>query len=636
MVMNSRYIEIGDWVPVDGMHLEEAALEAVREEGNVLVIAGPGAGKTELLAQKACYLLQTNICEAPRKILAISFKKDAASNLKERVEKRCGKELTKRFQSMTYDAFAKSLVDHFANGLPEEYRPMKNYVIATPEDIRNAFEKAGYKNTGSLKTSVLNSIFNNQLSINDLPIKTENKMIKMVWEILLNQVDGEKQGCISFNMISKLAKYIIEINPLIKRSIQLTYSHVFLDEFQDTTNLQYQLVKECFMDSNCRMTAVGDKKQRIMLWAGAIENVFDIFKHEFNADEIALLMNHRSAPRLVEMQKLMYSTLGERQCEISSSSKWSNNDGEVTLNIFDDYKKEALKMSEDILNRHAAGIKLKDMCILTKQLPEQYTNEIAGVLKESGIRARVETKYQDLLKEDIVKLIINTFYLMFCDRNPDSWNEIMHFMNVAYQSSIEQDCTYLDVMQTKLIYLLSECKKSLSDCEEIKVLNEVIWKVISFYNIDLIKSVYPNYSNQSFFIQCMEKLVGLLWDEYIVANGQWLVAIESFEGLHSIPIMTIHKSKGLEYDTVYFIGLEDNAFWNFRQQPMEDRCAFFVALSRAKKAIYFTFSKERPLQYSFVQSHNKINEFFELINKSGIAKINYYSSKEYSVVMGEV
>ena len=75
------------WLPCDGITLEEAADTAVRcSDNHVLVIAGPGAGKTELLAQKAAFLLQTNQCKEPQKILAISFKTDAAQNLKERVE----------------------------------------------------------------------------------------------------------------------------------------------------------------------------------------------------------------------------------------------------------------------------------------------------------------------------------------------------------------------------------------------------------------------------------------------------------------------------------------------------------------------------------------------------------------------
>src|ERR1700735_1451485 len=102
-----------EWRPVDVPELEPAVEEAVRASFNALVVAGPGAGKTELLAQRACYLLQTDRCPGPRRILAISFKRDAARNVGDPRAKRCHPELARRFDSMTFDAFAKNLVDRF-------------------------------------------------------------------------------------------------------------------------------------------------------------------------------------------------------------------------------------------------------------------------------------------------------------------------------------------------------------------------------------------------------------------------------------------------------------------------------------------------------------------------------------------
>ncbi|MCM0760923.1 UvrD-helicase domain-containing protein [Sporomusa sphaeroides DSM 2875] len=121
-----------NWVPSDSIILEPNAEAVVRSSFNTVVVAGPGAGKTELLAQRACFLLQTNVCKSPKRILAISFKKDAATNLAERVEKRCGKLLAQRFDSYTFDAFAKSLLDKFLNALPDDYKPFRNYEIIFP------------------------------------------------------------------------------------------------------------------------------------------------------------------------------------------------------------------------------------------------------------------------------------------------------------------------------------------------------------------------------------------------------------------------------------------------------------------------------------------------------------------------
>ena len=97
------------------------------------MVAGPGAGKTEFLAQRADYLLETGLCRAPHRVLAISFKSDAANNLAARVRKRCPPGFAYRFVSVTFDAFTKSLVDRFLNAIPADWRPTRPYEIAFPK-----------------------------------------------------------------------------------------------------------------------------------------------------------------------------------------------------------------------------------------------------------------------------------------------------------------------------------------------------------------------------------------------------------------------------------------------------------------------------------------------------------------------
>src|SRR5437870_1807083 len=123
------------WRPQGVADLEPRAWEALRQtERSVLVTAGAGAGKTEFLAQKATYLLQTGLCPAPKRILAISFKRDAARNLAERVAQRCPPEQARRFNPYTFAAFAKGFVDRFRSAIPEPYRPPADYRIVMPRE----------------------------------------------------------------------------------------------------------------------------------------------------------------------------------------------------------------------------------------------------------------------------------------------------------------------------------------------------------------------------------------------------------------------------------------------------------------------------------------------------------------------
>jgi len=102
-----------------------------------------------------------------------------------------------------------------------------------------------------------------------------------------------------------------------------------------------------------------------------------------------------------------------------------------------------------------------------------------------------------------------------------------------------------------------------------------------------------------------------------------IVTLDQFCGLDTIPIMTVHKSKGLEYHTILFVGLEDGAFWTFNTQQDEDKSTFFVALSRAKMRVVFTFSKMREGLYRKNQARQTIRVIFDELEKAGVKIENF-------------
>ncbi len=189
-------------------------------------MAGPGAGKTETLAQRADFLLRTGACPYPKRILAISFKKDASENLKSRVTIRCGHQLASRFDSYTFHAFAKRLIDIFRTHLQGQDALNEDYAIGS------------------------NRISRTQITFND--------MVPLASDIV--------SGCV-----------------VAQNSIRDTYTDVFLDEFQDCTQHQYSLVLNAFQGTGTRVVAVGDTKQKIMGWAGALDGIFLNYGHDFQA-----------------------------------------------------------------------------------------------------------------------------------------------------------------------------------------------------------------------------------------------------------------------------------------------------------------------------------------------------------------
>lgn len=608
-----------DWCPADGFNLEDEAMNTVISEKNTLVVAGPGAGKTELLAQRACFLLETNICKYPKKILAISFKKDAAENLKERVKLRCGKDLASRFESMTFDAFAKEMLDRFRNSLDERYRPLKNYKIAEDQDVRKAFNIAGLNFSGN--QTAFKKTYANKISLNRLPLNEEvvDRLFINTWHTLLKgNEDSNFESSLTFEMISLLAEYIIRTNSYIKKAIDMTYSHVFLDEFQDTTSIQYELVKTCFFQTATIVTAVGDSKQRIMLWAGAKKSIFEDFQNDFLSQERTLIMNHRSAPRLVEIQKAMYNRLHEDEVALQTNNKWNLDDGEAYLRIFDNHLKEAEIVSAEIEKLVKSGVNLDEICILVKQEVGVYGQEITNRLSQLGIKSRNEALFQNLLKEDIIKTLISLFRLASNDKSPDDWEYLYDILCDLNGINEDTKPTILHSFINGIRLMINELHSSLNitDKNQFADIVDLNVKNISY---EKFASRFQQYQSKKYFDDLIDSFKKLVWLDYLETND-WIKAIDNFEGKNSVPIMTIHKSKGLEYNTVFFIGLEDAAFWNFKNQPDEDRCAFFVALSRAKRRVDFTFCANRPTRFSNSQKHVCINEFYEMFDDTQIVE----------------
>ncbi|PPL02280.1 UvrD-helicase domain-containing protein [Parapedobacter indicus] len=611
-----RRIEPGIWQPADDMQLEPSALEIAKGSENNLVVAGPGAGKTELLAQKACYLLQTNTCPFPYKILAISFKRDAAYNLKERVRLRCGDELSRRFDSLTFDSFAKQILDRFKQALLNEYKISSEYdVVLRDQTILDYYrlEDTDYINTTN--RDIILTLHCTQLPHNNT--SPGESIRNEVWTKMLS-ADPSK---LSFKMIMRLAELIINTNPKIKQYLQQTYQYVFLDEFQDTTGIQYDLFKSCFLGSDSFYTAVGDDKQRIMLWAGAQNTIFEDFISDTGATRVPLTMNFRCAPRLVALLNHLTEHLLAKTDFATPSHKWHPDQGECSVWIFENPKDEMQTLFQDVHNWVTVdGLNPKDICILVKQQLSTYAGSLIDYFNQNGIKARDESKFQDMLTQEVCVFIINTMYAIFDLKNSAARQIAFGFLSNLHTELEDHQLLKLESVLSRFI---KKIRKDYSASPLTKDgIKAVITEIIAFAGKDRIKASFSGYKNSAVLDLYIKEVENELINNYTTSKDI-ISALDMLIGKDTIPVMTIHKSKGLEYHTVIFIGLEDGAFWTFQQQEDEDKCAFFVALSRAKERVVFTFSKQREDKYGRMrnQSINNIEILFQELEKSGVVNI---------------
>ena len=598
-----------DWFPKGVIKLEDAALEVVKDVTNCLVIAGPGAGKTELLAQNLDYLFSTNKCISPKKILALSFKTDAAANLKDRVKKRYGDEYASRFTSLTYSAFEKRILDQFRDVLPEDIRPSRDYLIEDWDTIKELLSINGINVNGWRMSDIRNFVEN--IILND------GNTHKLKKDLLKGTQDNKP--VLLYRQITKLSTQIIATNEYICKALQMTYDFVFLDEFQDTTHAQYNLLKTCFFGLSCKLTAVGDNKQAIMRWAGAKPDIFPDYIRDFNSNEYQLLMNHRSVPKLVEFQKEVHQILNSNHSSIQTNNYPEFQEGEITLFEFENESLEAELIANDIESKIQGGIRPSEICILAKQKVDDYSSKLITTLSSKGIKARIENEYQELLKDPTCNLLLDLISCSQGKRDPLIWENISNFYGningideFTDKLILAKSYKEIDNIVSDITYLISnvipneESMLNLIDCIIEKIDEK---RIISNF------SIYNGKSDLDIIVKNFSKL---LYKEYSQTQGEWLDIVSSFKGENSIPIMTIHKSKGLEYEAVYFLGLEDSAFWNFNNQPEEDKSAFFVALSRAKSYLIFTYCK---LRNNRSQNNRNINEIYSLLIQSSLVDV---------------
>ena len=608
------------WRPVGINDLESTAWHVVRSAVNHSVIAGPGAGKTELLAQRACYLLQTGQSPAPRRILAISYKRDAASNLRERVRDRCGSELAVRFDSFTFDAFAKGQLDRFRKALPARWIPTSDYTIWNPtrpaiRDFLDGFQKAmvtqeqGFDPATMPRSDqfMLEAATGRQLSSEpDEPSSLSEAVANAWWSESLLGVSGGSR--LTFPMIGRLVELLLRTNQLIVSALRATYSHVFMDEFQDTTQVQYDIVTTAFRGASTVITAVGDNKQRIMAWAGALDSILPRFEEDFAAKRVSLISNYRSSPELVEIQHAIASVIDEAYVPVESKVESSSETNSCEIREYESAESEANDIAQLIRSLLSDGLKPRDIALLVRQKPQDYEEAIADALIKCNIRMRVEAELQDVLAERLTQVVLPHLRLGSVERSGEDWKRCLDIAAVLWNADPEVDGKLLvDSLTSLHKELRAKMQTPVQDETETRI---ILHKILDHLGRERIKQSYGEYRQGDHQMTIEDQLIGFLTGS-CRRSASWAEALDDFEGLHYIPMMTIHKSKGLEYEVVIFVGLDDQAWWSFRQQPEEGRSTFFVAFSRAKRQVLFTYCESRGGKAG-------ISSLYKILNEAGV------------------
>ncbi|EPO5348787.1 UvrD-helicase domain-containing protein [Klebsiella michiganensis] len=525
-------ITVEEWQPADGLTLEPNAKRAAKARKRCLALtAGPGAGKTEMLAQRADFLLRTGTCRYPKRILAISFKVDASRNLTERVERRCGRDLASRFDSFTFHAFAKRIIDRFRPVLTGEYALDADYTI-------------------------------------------------------VDKKSGASRHEIAFGDLVSYAIKILQTSKIARNAIRQTYSDIFLDEFQDCTNLQYDLVKLAFQGTKIRLTAVGDTKQKIMAWAGALDGIFQSFTKDFNAVPLNMYRNFRSKPTLLRVQNEIIRKLDPDS--VMPDDQLVGDEGEVFAWKFEDSQTEAIYLA-DLIDRwiNKEQLPAAEIAVLVSRQPDLYADHLFRELEQRGIPYRNEQQMQDITVEPVARLIVDYLSCLYAQREPKAWiglmNQLVPFADEEIQTSVRKG----------LDQLIRKHRKEVSDAKKTETPFSQWWRfvraLLKHIGLQTLVALSPDYESHERLKQVIRDARERIKD-LLEIESDLPLALKRFADDQSVRILTIHKSKGLEFDSVVIMAVENETFFGKEE---ENLCAFFVGVSRAKRRLILTHTNKR-------------------------------------------
>ena len=433
-------VNAANWRPRGITDLEPNAWKALRRDGNTCVVAGPGAGKTEFLAQRATYLLETGICPTPYRVLAISFKTDAAENLGRRVRQRCTPEQAEQFVSLTFDAFTKGLVDRFLSAIPASWRPTNPYEIAFPrrrelDDFLTRTRLSAPQNWQAQIAELSSTDFEPRVvgsvrlhQVLQPPSAPNAFVVERWWAEYLRCPGGSR---LTFIMLNRLAELLLRANPQIARALRATYRFVFVDEFQDTTYAQYDFLLSALRFPKIVVTTVGDDKQRIMIWAGARTDGFARFETDFSAERIPLLFNFRSSPDLVRIQHVVAQALDSTVIpSIAQATRKIDGDVAQVWNCPTE-DREAKQIAQWIAaDMGKRGTVARDYALLVRQTADRFEEQLAQPVAQMGLRLRNEsrvlgrTTLQDLLVEEFTLIAVALLRLGVNVRAPEAWQTV--------------------------------------------------------------------------------------------------------------------------------------------------------------------------------------------------------------------
>lgn len=217
---------------------------------------------------------------------------------------------------------------------------------------------------------------------------------------------------------------------------------------------------------------------------------------------------------------------------------------------------------------------------------------------------------QELLAEKVSDLLVCVLRLAMTKRAGRHWTECQEALGILRGIGPEDEATQARFARELDAFAMTLGADYFEPPQKGAAAHAVVGEVLNFIGRERLVAVHPAYAQGDWFSKVVDAATVHLKNS-CEGSDNWTIALDGYGGLHAVPLMTIHKSKGLEYDTVVFVGLDDGAWWSFAGDQIEATAGFFVAFTRAKQRVVFTHCARRG-------ARRKIATLYDLLQKAGV------------------
>jgi len=614
----------------------------VTTDGPVLVVAGPGSGKTRVLTFRIAHLIEQGA--APWEVLALTFTNKAAREMKERIEKVVGPRASKVWAGTFHSLFARILrVEANHIGYPT------NFTIYDTDDsksligqlIKELHLNKDLYNVNTVRqriSSAKSNLVTPKLYALNEELMTQDRMAKMpatqkIYAAYTARC--KKAGAMDFDDLLYRLYELLQSNEEVLKKYREKFRYVLVDEFQDTNHLQYAIVRKLVQYENSprNICVVGDDAQSIYAFRGAtIQNILD-FEHDFQKFHIQVFkleQNYRSTEQIVQAANEVI-TYNRRQIQ---KRIWSDKGSGQKIGL--------IKATTDA----EEGKRVADTIMEQKNRDHLHNREIA-ILYRTNAQSRVFEEYMrrynipyrvygglSFYQRKEVKDLIGYLRVVVNPQDEEALRRVINFpkrgigdttVDKILQFSNDQGISVWEAVRqipvtsgtrskiNAFVAIIEPARRQLDTANAFEIAAQVAKQsgLEDFYKKDNSIEGLGRVENFESLLSGIQAFVteesvidaGTLPDKSLASYLQNIALLTDFdqndaEQADHVTLMSVHAAKGLEFKSVFVTGLEEKLFPSFMSMDTpegldEERRLFYVAITRAERHLTLSFANAR-------------------------------------------